>query len=44
MNLDFWDKARAFHGHTCPGLAIGVKACEAVVEKMGVSPSFDEEL
>jgi formylmethanofuran dehydrogenase subunit E len=44
MNLDFWDKARAFHGHACPGLAIGVKACEAVVEKMGVSPSFDEEL
>ena len=44
MNLEFWDKARAFHGHECPGLAIGVKACEAVVEKMGVSPSFDEEL
>jgi iron complex transport system ATP-binding protein len=31
MNLSFWDKARAFHGHACPGLAIGVKACEAVV-------------
>jgi formylmethanofuran dehydrogenase subunit E len=44
MNLSFWDKARAFHGHACPGLAIGVKACEAAVEKMGVSPSFDEEL
>lgn len=44
MNLDFWDKARAFHGHACPGLAIGVKVCEAVVEKMGASPSFDEEL
>jgi formylmethanofuran dehydrogenase subunit E len=44
MNLDFWKKARAFHGHACPGLAIGVKVCEAVVEKMGISPSFDEEL
>jgi formylmethanofuran dehydrogenase subunit E len=44
MNHSFWDKARAFHGHACPGLAIGVKVCEAVVEKMGVSPSFDEEL
>ena len=44
MNREYWDKAKAFHGHECPGLAIGVKACEAVVEKMGVSPAFDEEL
>jgi formylmethanofuran dehydrogenase subunit E len=44
MNREYWDKARAFHGHECPGLAIGVRACEAAVEKMGVSPAFDEEL
>ncbi|MCL2707419.1 MAG: formylmethanofuran dehydrogenase subunit E family protein [Dehalococcoidia bacterium] len=44
MNLEFWDKARAYHGHECPGLAIGVKICEAVVEKMNVSPAFNEEL
>lgn len=44
MNQKYWDKARAFHGHECPGLAIGVKVCEAVVEKMGVSAAFDEEL
>jgi len=44
MNHEYWNKAKAFHGHECPGLAIGVKACEAVVEKMGVSPAFDEEL
>ncbi|MDR1302508.1 MAG: FmdE family protein [Treponema sp.] len=44
MNQGYWDKARAFHGHACPGLAIGVKVCEAVVEKLGVSPAFDEEL
>ncbi len=44
MNQEYWEKARAFHGHECPGLAIGVKLCEAVVEKMGVSPAFDEEL
>ncbi len=44
MNQAYWDKARAFHGHECPGLAIGVKACEAAVEKMGISPAFDEEL
>jgi formylmethanofuran dehydrogenase subunit E len=44
MNPMYWEKAKAFHGHECPGLAIGVKVCEAAVEKMGVSPAFDEEL
>lgn len=44
MNQEYWDKARKFHGHECPGLAIGVKVCEAVVEKMGINPAFDEEL
>ena len=44
MNQEYWEKARAFHGHECPGLAIGVKVCEAVAEKMGVGPAFDEEL
>ena len=44
MNQKYWEKAKAFHGHECPGLAVGVKVCEAVVEKMGVSPAFDEEL
>lgn len=44
MNQEYWDKARAFHGHECPGLAIGVKVCEAAVEKMGISPALDEEL
>jgi formylmethanofuran dehydrogenase subunit E len=44
VNQTYWDRARAFHGHACPGLAIGVKACEAAVEKMGISAAFDEEL
>jgi formylmethanofuran dehydrogenase subunit E len=44
MNPEHWEKAKAFHGHECPGLAIGVKVCEAAAEKMGVSPAFDEEL
>ncbi|MDR1232575.1 MAG: FmdE family protein [Spirochaetaceae bacterium] len=44
MNQEYWDKAKAFHGHECPGLAIGVKVCEAVAEKMGVDPASDEEL
>jgi formylmethanofuran dehydrogenase subunit E len=44
MNLDCWDKARAFHGHACPGLAIGVRVCDALAKKMGAGPSLDEEL
>ncbi|HHX67907.1 MAG: FmdE family protein [Miniphocaeibacter sp.] len=42
MNL--WEKAVKFHGHHCPGLAIGVKVCEAAMEKMGIDPDIDEEI
>jgi formylmethanofuran dehydrogenase subunit E len=34
----------AFHGHECPGLAIGFKACEAAFEKMGIGVSDDEQI
>ena len=44
MNKELWEKTVAFHGHECPGLAIGFKACEAAMEKMGVSFSKDEEV
>lgn len=44
MNQSNWEKAVAFHGHECPGLAIGVKAVEAVTEKMHLSISKDEEI
>lgn len=44
MNKAWWDKAVAFHGHACPGLAIGFRACEAAIEKMGINPAEDEEL
>jgi formylmethanofuran dehydrogenase subunit E len=44
MDITLWERASAFHGHECPGLAIGVKACEAVIRKMCVSPALDEEL
>lgn len=44
MAQDDWSKATAFHGHECPGLAIGVKVCQAAVEKMGIHPALDEEL
>ena len=44
MKKDLWDKAVSFHGHECPGLAIGFKACEAAMQKMGIGTSDDEEI
>lgn len=43
MNKTDWEKAVEFHGHSCPGLAIGFKAAQAAREKMGLSFSADEE-
>ena len=37
-------KAKAFHGHECPGLAIGIRACEAAIEALAINPAVDEEL
>lgn len=39
-----WDLARAFHGHECPGLAIGVRVCDAAMVKLGISRGVDEEI
>jgi formylmethanofuran dehydrogenase subunit E len=33
-----------FHGHICPGLAIGFKAAQALTARLGVSRAPDEEL
>lgn len=44
MNDALWKKAVAFHGHACPGLAIGYKAVEAAMEKLDISPDKDEEI
>lgn len=44
MNQSDWEKAVAFHGHACPGLAIGFKAATAAKEKLGISFSNDEEI
>lgn len=44
MDDALWRKCIEFHGHACPGLAIGLKVCEAVIEKMGVIFSKDEEI
>lgn len=33
-----------FHGHSCPGLAIGYRLADAAMQELGVSRSDDEEL
>ena len=32
MNIDLWKKCVEFHGHECPGLAIGYRAAMAASE------------
>lgn len=39
-----WDEIIAFHGHSCPGVAVGVKAVEAAREKIGVNTTEDEDI
>lgn len=36
--------AAEFHGHLCPGLAIGYRATKAAMERMRIARSGDEEL
>ena len=37
-------KCIEFHGHTCPGLAIGFQAARTLMERLGVKKAPDEEL
>ena len=39
-----WETAIDFHGHACPGLAIGYKAAEAAIKILGYVRDIDEEL
>jgi formylmethanofuran dehydrogenase subunit E len=39
-----WERCVEFHGHACPGLAIGYRASEAAANKMKLSFSIDEEV
>ena len=38
------EKAIAFHGHACPGLAIGVRAATEAIKRLNLSFSEDEEV
>ena len=39
-----WNDSVKFHGHACPGLALGFKVCQAAGEKMNLEFSEDEEI
>lgn len=44
MDKQLWEKCIEFHGHECPGLAIGYRACEIAAQNMKIKFSKDEEL
>ncbi|MBZ9570752.1 formylmethanofuran dehydrogenase [Methanobrevibacter sp. TMH8] len=39
-----FDEVTEFHGHVCPGSAIGYKAAKIAVEELNIDPSEDEEI
>ncbi|WP_300409102.1 FmdE family protein [Lagierella sp.] len=43
MDNEIWKKCVEFHGHECPGLAIGVRASLIAKEMMNLDFSNDEE-
>ncbi len=43
-NGEMWERCVAFHGHSCPGLAIGYRVALAAKARLGVQFSSDEEL
>ena len=44
MDKVIWEKCVAFHGHQCPGLALGARHCEYVQEHLKLRFSEDEQL
>jgi len=39
-----WEKTVEFHGHACPGLAVGFRAAEAALKALGQARDVDEEM
>lgn len=44
MDKELWGKCVDFHGHECPGLAIGYRAALEASEILGINHSDDEKL
>lgn len=40
MKKELWERAVDFHGHECPGLAIGARACEAAIARMEIGNAY----
>jgi formylmethanofuran dehydrogenase subunit E len=39
-----FEKCVAFHGHVCPGLAVGFRAAQVLMDRLGARRAGDEEL
>ena len=44
MDKELWNRCVSFHGHECPGLAIGFRACEIAKAELGLTFATDEEV
>ncbi len=44
LSSEEFKRCAEFHGHVCPGLAIGFKAAKVLMDRLGVTRSSDEEL
>lgn len=44
MRGELWEKAVAFHGHECGGLALGVRVSMEAIKRLNITFSEDEEL
>jgi formylmethanofuran dehydrogenase subunit E len=44
LSSEDFNKCVEFHGHICPGLAIGFQAARILMERLGVRKAPDEEL
>lgn len=44
MDQKLWEKSVDFHGHHCPGLAIGVRASQEAIKALNISFSEDEDV
>jgi formylmethanofuran dehydrogenase subunit E len=44
LSSEEFTKCAEFHGHMCPGLAIGFQAARTLMERLGVRKAPDEEL
>lgn len=42
MNRKLWEDTVEYHGHVCPGIAMGFKVCEGAIAKLDIDTSKDK--